>query len=223
MIRKLLWTLPVFAMMLAFGLTAQAHCGACGMGDGHGHKKDKDKDKAALNQPAPDFKLKDVQTGEAWTLSENTDGKITVLVFQSINCPWDRMRKDGGYQRYLTPLADEYADEDVQFIAINSNVTESDADVKAYADKHDIGYPILRDEENKVADMYNAKTTPHIFIINESGELVYQGGVEKAPSAPSQCGQMDEKYLEPVLEAMINDKPLPYTDTRSKGCGIKRG
>ena len=70
--------------------------------------------------------------------------------------------------------------------------------------------------------MFGATTTPHIFVIDEEGTLVYRGGIEKAPSSPSQCGQMKQQYLEPVLTALVADQPLPYTDTKSKGCSIKR-
>lgn len=178
-------------------------------------------DKAELNKKVDDFTLKNVVTGEEWSLSDNK-GKITVLVFQSINCPWDRMRSDGGYQRVLTPMAKSMADKNVQFVAINSNKTESDDKVKAYAEKHDLGYPIVRDPGAKVADMFGAKTTPHVFVIDEEGVLVYRGGVEKAPSNPGQCGEMSEQYLAPVLMALVADQELPYTDTKSKGCSIKR-
>lgn len=178
-------------------------------------------DTAKLNEKVKDFTLKNVVTGEEWSLSDN-EGKITVLVFQSINCPWDKMRADGGYQRVLTPMANSMKDKNVQFVAINSNKTESNNQVKAYAEKHSIGYPILKDPGAKVADMFGAKTTPHVFVIDEEGVLVYRGGIEKAPSNPGQCGEMKEQYLAPVLMALVADQPLPYTDTKSKGCSIKR-
>ena len=74
----------------------------------------------------------------------------------------------------------------------------------------------------KVADQFGAQTTPHVFVINKEGVLVYRGGIEQAPGRPSDCGQMQEQYLEPVLVALTEGKPLPYTETKSKGCGIKR-
>lgn len=176
-----------------------------------------------LNAPAPQFTLDNVVTGEPVNLADYQD-KIVVIAFQSINCPWDRMREDGGYQRYLAPLSEQYADQDVVFFGINANRNESVEAVASYHEEHELPYPILKDNDNIVADLYNAKTTPHIYVI-ASGEdqmLVYMGGVEQVPTSPEVCGEMDEKYLEPVLEALLAGEELPYTKTTSKGCSIKR-
>lgn len=186
--------------------------------------KDKNGDmmaQAQLNEKAPNFTLANVETGESWSLSDN-QGKFTVIVFESIHCPWNYLRPDGGYERVLKPMAAKWKDKGVEFVAINSNKNESDADVKAYAEKVQLGYPILRDPGAKVADQFGAQTTPHVFVINKEGVLVYRGGIEQAPGRPSDCGQMQEQYLEPVLVALTEGKPLPYTETKSKGCGIKR-
>ncbi|QDU70822.1 redoxin domain-containing protein [Mucisphaera calidilacus] len=174
-----------------------------------------------VGKAAPQFELKDVSTGEMVSLYDHQD-QIVVVVFQSINCPWDRMREDGGYQRYLSPLAEKYAEKNVTFIAINSNKTESADQVASYHSQHNMPYPILKDPENKVADKYGARTTPHIYVIDGDGMLRYMGGIEKAPLSPEQCGEMDENYLVPVLNALIAGEEVPYTKTRSKGCSIKR-
>ncbi|MEM9253507.1 MAG: redoxin domain-containing protein [Planctomycetota bacterium] len=177
---------------------------------------------AHVNEAAPQFSLTDVRTGEPVALSDFSD-KLVVLVWQSINCPWDKMRDDGGYQRVLSPLAEEWAANDVQFIAINSNKNESVEDIAAYASTHDIPYPILKDPGNKIADVYGAQTTPHFFVITPGDQnLVYMGGYEETPSSPGKAGYMDENYLQPVVLAALNGTPLPVTETKSKGCSIKR-
>lgn len=174
-----------------------------------------------VGKAAPQFELKNVVTGETVSLYDHQD-EIVVVVFQSIHCPWDRMRADGGYQRYLAPLSEKYKEKNVKFIGINSNKTESVEQVASYVQEHDLPYPILKDPENKIADRYNARTTPHVFVIDADGVLQYMGGVEKAPLSPDQCGEMDENYIVPVLNAVIAGEKVPYTVTKSKGCTIKR-
>lgn len=176
-----------------------------------------------LNAPAPQFSLTNVVTGQPVNLADYK-GKIVVLTFQSINCPWNKMRESGGYERYLVPLSEKYADKNVVFLGINSNFNESTDDIAAYHKKHDIPYAFLKDKDNVVADQYNAKTTPHIFVIKDDDQqsLVYMGGVEQVPTSPEMCGKMDKQYLQPVLDALISGNELPYTQTTSKGCGIKR-
>ncbi|WP_428386362.1 redoxin domain-containing protein [Mucisphaera sp.] len=174
-----------------------------------------------IGKAAPQFDLKDVVTGETVSLYDHQD-KIVVVIFQSIHCPWDRMRENGGYQRYLSPLAEKYADHNVQFVAINSNSNETVEQVASYATEHNIPYPILKDPGNKIADRYGARTTPHTYVIDENGILRYMGGLEKAPLTPEDCGKMDDNYIVPVLDAIIAGEEPPFTQTRSKGCSIKR-
>ncbi len=176
-----------------------------------------------IGEPAPQFSLDDVVTGQTMNLAEYT-GKVVVIAFQSINCPWDKMRESGGYQRYLSPLSQQYADQNVVFLAINANKNESVQEVGSYHQEHALPYPILKDTDNIIADAYNAQTTPHIYVIAADMEqtLLYMGGVEQIPTSPEVCGEMDENYLEPVLTAVLAGEELPYTKTASKGCGIKR-
>lgn len=178
--------------------------------------------KAELDQTAPGFKLKDIVTGESISLADYKD-KVVVLVWQSIHCPWDKARPEGGYQRVLTPLAQELEARGVQFIGINSNHDESIEQVKSYLEGAKVPYPVLKDPENKLADQYGAQTTPHFFVISKGEQkLLYKGGFEQVPTSPARCGQMDEAYLLPVLEAVLDGKPLPYTQTQPKGCTVKR-
>ena len=176
-----------------------------------------------LGEPAPQFSLNDVVTGQAVNLADY-QGKVVVVVFQSINCPWDRMRDSGGYQRYLSPLSQQYADQDVVFLAINSNKNETVEAVGSYVQQHEMPYPILKDPNNVIADAYNARTTPHTYVIaaDDQQTLVYMGGIEQVPTSPEVCGEMDENYLVPVLNAVLAGEELPYTKTTSKGCSIKR-
>jgi peroxiredoxin len=174
-----------------------------------------------IGKPAPAFTLNDVVTGKPVSLAD-FKGKIVVVRFQSIHCPWDKMRPEGGYERVLDPMAKTYADQGVVFLGINSNQGESVEDIKAYHEKHHINYAFLKDPGNQVADAYNASTTPHMYVVDRAGVLRYLGGIEKLPTSPEVCGQMDEQYLKPVLDALLSGSEPPYTKTKSKGCSIKR-
>lgn len=176
-----------------------------------------------LNEAAPQFSLTNVVTGETVSLADY-QGKVVVIAFQSINCPWDRMRESGGYQRYFSPLSQQYIDQNVVFLAINANKNETSEEVGSYAEQHAIPYPVLKDTNNVVADAYNAKVTPHVYVIaaDEQQTLVYMGGVEQIPTSPEACGEMEENYIVPVLTAVLAGEEVPYTKTKPKGCGIKR-
>ena len=176
-----------------------------------------------IGDPSPAFSLDDVATGETHNLADY-QGKVVVLTYQSINCPWNFKRESAGYERYLAPLSQRYADRGVVFLAINSNRNESIEEIASYHEENAIPYPILKDPDNIVADAYNARTTPHIYIIaaDEAQTLLYMGGIEQIPTRFEEASQMDEQYLEPVLNAVLAGEELPYTKTSSTGCGIQR-
>ncbi len=171
---------------------------------------------ADVGVAAPAFELPDT-AGDTVSL-ESLAGKTVVLHWQSMNCPWDV-----AYQPILNDMATEYADNDVVFIAINSNFNETDMEALAsYAESSGMTYPILKDAGNVIADAYGAQTTPHMFVVDGEGELVYAGGLESRPRNPGAVGGSDEQYLTAVLDAIVAGEELPYTETGSTGCSVKR-
>jgi len=169
----------------------------------------------AVGAPAPAFELSDLD-GKTHKLSDFA-GKILVVQFQSAQCPWER-----AYQPILNDVANKYKDKGVVFVAINSNSTEKADQIKAKAAEEKMPYGILKDAGNKIADAYDAQTTPHIFIIDGKGVLRYKGGVEKSPANFKAAGKSDEQYLVPAIDALIAGKDPAQTSTKSTGCSIKR-
>jgi peroxiredoxin len=168
-----------------------------------------------VGKPAPTFDLKDVN-GKEHKLADYA-GKIVVIQFQSATCPWER-----AYQPILNGVSDKYKDKGVVFVGINSNSSETVEKIKAKADDEKVPYDTLKDPGNKIADAYDAQTTPHIFIIDGKGVLRYKGGVEKAPSDPSGAGKASEQYLVPALDSIVAGKDPAQASTKSVGCSIKR-
>ena len=145
------------------------------------------------------------------------------MMFHSTGCPFYKMHEDKGYDRVFVKMADEYKDKDVVFLGVNANRNESVDKIKAYVEKHSINYTVVKDEGNKVADAYGAKVTPHIMVIDKEGKLRYRGGVEKLQGGPAGCGESDEQYLGPVIDALLDGSEITVpTETKATGCGIKR-
>jgi len=171
-----------------------------------------------LGEAAPAFTLTDTE-GNEHSLSD-FEGKTVVLHFQACRCPWDV-----AYQPQLNDIANEFADQDVVFLGINSNERkgskEDVEEIKTYAEESEVPYAILKDTGSEVARAYHAKTTPHIFVIDGEGNLVYRGGIEEVPTSFKKVSKMETQYLEPVLTALVSGEELPYTETKSKGCSIK--
>ncbi len=178
-----------------------------------------------VGQPAPQFELQDTQ-GRIHKLSDY-QGRIVVLHFQSTRCPWDKAYQPilNGIAQRITAMNNDMPESiGVKFLGINANRTEDVVEIDQYTQSANMPYPVLKDPGNVIADAYNAKTTPHIYIINNDQQqtLAYKGGIEKAPLSYDQCGTSDEQYLEPILKAMLHGDAIPVTETRSIGCSIKR-
>lgn len=213
MTRPTLFTL--FSTLIVAGLIALPLFAA------PGHEKKAGESHAKVGQTAPAFTLTD-KDGKEVSLSDYK-GKLVVLHWQSVSCPWDV-----GYQPFLSKTAEQFAKPSqegqvpVVFLGINSNKTESYKDIAKYNEKVAIPYAILKDPGNKVADMYGARTTPHMYIINPDGVLVYKGGIEEAPRSPRDVTTSETQYLVPALAALVEGSEPPHAETRSKGCTIKR-
>lgn len=173
-----------------------------------------------IGKAAPSFSLEG-SDGKTHTLADYK-GKVVVVHFQSCECPWDR-----AYQPIISGIATKFAKggegkKDVVFIGINSNKSETMAQVKEAIAKEKIPYVILKDPGNKVADAYAGKATPHMFVIDGEGVLRYRGGIEKAGKGPADAGKSEEQWLGPALEAIVAGKAPKEAVTQARGCTIKR-
>lgn len=178
---------------------------------------------ATVGEPAPQFELTDLD-GEKHKLSDYK-GQIVVLHWQSLQCPWEVGKYEpiiSGVYNDFKSRVDEEGKQRVVFLGINSNHTESVEALKAYSEEWELSYPILKDDENKIADVYQARTTPHLFIIDEEQTLRYMGHPETIPARLSDVGEGETQYLVPTLNALLNGEAIEVTETPTKGCTIKR-
>ena len=110
----------------------------------------------------------------------------------------------------------------VVWLAINSGAAGKQGAglEKNAAARKDYGmeYPVLLDETGAVGKLYGAKTTPHMFVIDEKGVLIYRGGIDDDAS-PKTLGKTN--YVRACLEAHSAGKPIKANDTKPYGCSVK--
>ena len=137
---------------------------------------------AELGQAAPNFTLLDVK-GKTHTLSEYTaDGKIVVLEWFNPDCPFVKKHYDNSDQQTMNTLAREFKGDDVVWLAINSGAAGLQGAGlernRRAVDEWNIQYPVLLDMGGAVGKAYGATTTPHMFVIDADGVLVYNGAID---------------------------------------------
>jgi peroxiredoxin len=166
----------------------------------------------ALGAAAPDFQLTTID-GKPFTLSSAAkDHKAVVLMWISTQCPYSN-----AYNAQMKDLANAFASKGVLFVGINSNKTEDSAAVIAHAKANGHTFPIVKDPNNKVADLYDARRTPEVYVIDPEGKLRYHGRItenhEDSASSPD---------LKNALDSFLAGKPIARTETKAFGCTIKR-
>jgi peroxiredoxin len=169
--------------------------------------------KAVLGQEAPGFALSD-QDGKRVSLADCA-GKIVVLEWVNPQCPYVQRHYKN---QTMESLAEKYRDKGVVWLAINTTASAVGKDNKAWVEKYDLNYPILDDHDGKVGRLYGAKTTPHMFVIDRSGKIVYKGAIDDDPQAAKEHAT---NYVGEVLAKLTAGQEVAPRETKSYGCSVK--
>lgn len=167
-----------------------------------------------VGNPAPEFTLTTVD-GKTFSLEEAAKShKAVVIMFIATKCPYSN-----AYNDRMRDLAAAYAKQGILFAGINSNKTEPADEVIAHAKQHGLAFPIMKDPDNKVADLYDAKHTPEIFVVDPERKLRYHGRIDENYEDASKVTSPD---LKNALDAMLGGRAIAKVETKAFGCTIKR-
>lgn len=171
-------------------------------------------DPPKVGDKAPDFTLAD-QSGETRSLSA-TDGKIRVLEWINPDCPFVQRHYAAGTMK---KLAERYGDRNVVWMAVNStNYMDAEANAK-YRAEQKLPYPILVDQDGTVGRLYGAATTPHMYIIDADGTLVYEGAIDDDPRGSK--GGDATNYVAAALDEVLAGRSVSTAETKPYGCSVK--
>ncbi len=162
---------------------------------------------------APDFLLPDVLSQGSIKLSA-LRGQIVVISFWSMECPWSRH-----YDGYLAGLPTAWGDQDVRLLLIDSNLNETVEAMRQLAGEIGMPGPLLHDADCAVANDYGALTTPHIFIVDQTGKLAYQGAIDDRNFRQKEA---TVNYLDAAVEALLAGRAPDPAETPAYGCTIVR-
>ncbi|MEZ4448336.1 MAG: redoxin domain-containing protein [Nannocystaceae bacterium] len=176
---------------------------------------------AALGQPAPDFSLADLD-GKTHTLAEYR-GKTVVLEWFNPECPFVNYAHGDGE---LKSMAAKVVPEGIVWLAINSGAPGKqghglDAN-KAGVAKFGMTHPVLLDESGAVGHLYGAEKTPHMFVIDGAGALVYRGAIDNAPMGEvRESGAPKKNHVADALADLAAGRPVATPETAAYGCTVK--
>ncbi len=154
-------------------------------------------------------------TGKSIKLSDYQD-KIVVLEWINPQCPYvERHYKADTMEK----LAREYKDKGVVWLAVNSTNFQNASFNSDWHDKQNLPYPILVDQSGTLGNLFDAKTTPHMFIINKDGKLVYEGAIDDDPRGNK--GDAATNYVKQALDELLAGKKVSVNETKPYGCSVK--
>lgn len=166
---------------------------------------------------APDFTLKSFD-GKTVKLSDY-NGKIVVLEWFNFECPF--LMYHYTQRKTMIELANKYKDKNVVWLAVNSTSHISVESNKKFAAEQKLPYLILDDRAGAVGHSYDAQTTPHIFVVNTAGNIVYNGAIDNAPMGKTAEGEAYVNYVDKALAELSEGKAVTTTSTKPYGCTVK--
>jgi len=170
-----------------------------------------------LNSEAIDknFTLED-QNGNKISLSDYGD-KIVVLEWTNPDCPFVKRHYN---EKTMVQLAEKYKDKDVVWFAVNSTHYMGNEDNKKWSDKYGVPYPILNDSSGEVGKSFGAKTTPHMYIIDNTEGLVYEGGIDDDKSGAINPDKRSN-YVDLALTNLSSGDTIEISKSKPYGCSVK--
>jgi len=169
-----------------------------------------------IGQKVDAFQLSDFR-GKEHSLTDFADNKIVVVAFLGTECPLAKL-----YGPRLAALADEFADDSVAFVGINSNTHDSNSEIAAYAQRHGIGFPLLKDLGNRVADAIGAKRTPEVFVLDQDRVVRYRGRIDDQYGVGYLRDEPTRHDLREAIEELLAGKTVSHPMTEAVGCHIGR-
>lgn len=169
-----------------------------------------------VGQLVDDFELKD-HKGTTYALSAYSEQPIVVLAILGTECPLAKL-----YGPRLQRFANEYEKHGVAVIGINANSQDSLSDIKDYVRKHEIEFPILKDEGNKIVDLIGAKRTPEVFVLDRERVIRYHGRIDDQYGVGYVRPKARRSELQNAVDELRDGNSVSNPSTDSIGCLIGR-
>jgi peroxiredoxin len=175
-----------------------------------------------IGKPAPPFTAVD-SNGKTWSLAD-LKGKVVVIETTNHDCPYvrkhynaknmqDQQREAAAKGIVWLTSASSAKGEQGYVTAAEANQLTTSRDAAPAA--------VLLDPQSKIARAYGATVTPHMYIIDANGVLVYKGGIDSIPSSSVADIPKAKQYVRVALGEVLAGKPVTDSSTRAYGCTLK--
>lgn len=190
------WTTPICAALLMWCLAVAGMC---------------------QDGPIAPFEIRTID-GSNFKLAEDGGGEhLTVVCFLGTECPLVKL-----YCLRLNDLASELQDRPVRFIGVDSNRQDSEEELTAFAERHNLTIPLAKDHRNLVADQLGAKRTPEVFVLDSALNVRYRGRIDDQYEPGITKPKPTRLDLQIAIDELLAGKSVTVPQTDAEGCLIGR-
>jgi peroxiredoxin len=168
-----------------------------------------------VGDAAPGFTLTDA-SGDEISLAD-FEGKVVVLEWTNPDCPFVKRHYQEGTMKQLASAYDERG---VVWLTVNSTNYMDAAANAGFAKAKAVDWPILVDQDGTVGHLYGAVTTPHMFVIDAKGTVVYDGAIDDDPRGTKQAADR-ANYVATALDQVLAGEAVNIPETKPYGCSVK--
>ncbi|MBL8821669.1 MAG: redoxin domain-containing protein [Planctomycetia bacterium] len=173
---------------------------------------------APLGTRITDITLTDAVTGKPWSLAEHgRDAKAVVVLFMGTECP-----VNNAYAPKLATLHDKYKSKGVVFVGINSNEQDDVSAVKTHAETYKLPFPVLKDEQFKLAEKFTVQRIPEAFVLDGQRFVRYRGKIDDQYTPIAKREKATSRELLDALDAVLEGKEVKNAATTPAGCLLGR-
>jgi peroxiredoxin len=174
---------------------------------------------APIGKSIADFSLPDYR-GKVYSLADYKD-KLVVVAFIGTECPLAKT-----YAPRLRDLAAEFEKQGVAFVAIDANQQDTLSEIGAFARSHEITFPVLKDNNNEIADRFGAVRTPEVFLLDKAHVVRYWGRIDDQYGFKTGAGyvkpQLHSRDLADAVTQVLAGKEVVNPIVKADGCFIGR-
>ena len=167
-------------------------------------------------QVVQNFSLNNVTDEASISLADFSSGPGVVIIFNSINCPYD-----GYYLSRIKELAETYQGK-IPMLLINSTPDELTIQMKRYVEQQKLSIPYLADKEQKALSLLKPRKSPECFLLEQVGgkfTIVYHGAIDdNAQSAAA----VNQQYLKSAIIKLLGKQKIEKPEVRPVGCSIQK-
>ncbi len=177
---------------------------------------------APVGEPAPDFEVVDAQ-GNMHSLSDY-EGKYVILEWLNRGCPYIQKHYNGNNMQRLQK---KFTDQGVVWLSVISSAQGKQgymepAEVQQYVEEQGASpTAVLLDTDGTMGQAYDARVTPHMFIIDPDGLVRYNGAIDDKPTPRMSSLDDANNYIEAAMNNLMNGEEVEVKSNTPYGCGVK--